>query len=368
MRTARSRAPGRVNVIGEHTDYNEGFVLPCAIAYDTQVRAAERPDRMVTLRARVGDPATFDLDGLPQERSHLWSDYVRGVFIELQRAGRALRGMDMQISGAVPIGAGLSSSASLEIAVALAALDLARAEMAPLDIALAAQRAEIEHVGTRCGIMDQFAVMHARAGHVMLLDTRSLTCEQIPFPRELGVIVCNTMVKHELSTGAYNERRAECERATELLRARYPDIRALRDVSESELERAADLLPGVLLARARHVVRENERVLRAAASLRAGDFTSLGELLYVSHESLRDDYAVSCRELDVMVRIASEFDGTVGARMTGAGFGGCTITLVRRERADAFRAYAAGAYRRETGIMPELYDGTPSEGACVVDD
>lgn len=364
MHSVHTRAPGRVNLIGEHTDYNEGFVLPCAIAYETQALASERSDRMVTVRSRFDEPAVFDIERLPVLRRGAWTDYVRGVLIELRDAGVRLRGAELRIVSTVPLGAGLSSSASFEIAVALAMLALARAPMAPLELAKLAQRAEIEHAGVRCGIMDHIAVLLAERGCALFLDTRSLEYRHVPLPAEIAVIVCNTMVKHDLASGAYNERRAECERSVELLRARYPGIRALRDVSPRQLEDARKFLTPQLQRRARHVVSENARVLQTVDALASANLDRVGELLYESHASLRDDYEVSCPELDTMVRLAGAFDGTIGARMTGGGFGGCTVNLVRADRAGDFRGYLATTYERETGIVPQIYDGTPSAGAC----
>jgi galactokinase len=363
MDFVQSRAPGRVNLIGEHTDYNDGFVLPCAIAYETRVAAAARPGPIV--HARSGDAvAALDLEALEQPQNS-WSDYVRGVLAQLRDAGVPLAGADLAISGTVPIGAGLSSSASLEIAVALAMLALARTSLPPLEIARLAQHAEIAYVGTRCGIMDQVAVLCARAGHAIFLDTRSLAYELIPVPEQAAIVVCNTMVKHELSASAYNERRSECERSVEILRERWPSIRALRDVSVQQLEEARDALPPVLFRRAHHVVTENDRVVNAVDALRAGDLPRFGALMNASHESLRADYEVSSSELDVMTSLSRAFDGVLGARMTGGGFGGCTVTLLESHRAAEFRRYIAGAYRASTGITPEIYDGTPSAGASI---
>ncbi len=368
MRTVEARAPGRVNLIGEHTDYNDGFVLPCAIAYDTHVLASERAGRLVTARSSFDEPAVFDLDALPMQRIGAWSDYVRGVLIELRDAGVNLCAADLRIQGNVPLGAGLSSSASFEVAVALAMLALARAQLPPLDLAQLAQRAEIRHVGTRCGIMDQVAVLCAQPGHALFLDTRSLQWEQIAVPPEASIVICNTMVKHDLASGAYNERRAECELAVERVRARYPQVRALRDVSVEQLPELQTFLPSPIFERARHVVTENGRVMEAVRALRAKGLSRFGALMYESHASLRDDYAVSCPQLDMLVEMARSLEGTIGARMTGGGFGGCTVNLVHRDYAPEFRAGIAQAYWRETGIVPELYDGSPSAGAAIVRD
>jgi galactokinase len=366
MKSVRTQAPGRVNLIGEHTDYNDGFVLPCAIAYETRVAASERSDRIVSVQSRFDDSASFEIDRLPVQQLGLWSDYVRGVLIELRESHVDLPGADLRVTGSVPLGAGLSSSASFQIAVALAMLALADAPMNRAELARLAQRAEMRHAGTQCGIMDQFAVLFARQGHALFLDTRTLQFDLVPVPPQAAIVICNTMVKHELAVGAYNERRAQCEQSVALLRERYPEIRALRDVTPEQLRQASALLPPLILARARHVVTENERVLQAVHALRAGDLRSFGALMYASHESLQSDYAVSAPELDTMVALAKAFDGTIGARMTGGGFGGCTVNLVHAARAGEFRSYIARAYERETGIAPEIYDGTPSAGASVI--
>jgi galactokinase len=360
-----ARAPGRVNLIGEHTDYNGGFVMPCAIGYETRVTARERAGRTIVVRTGR-DEAAFDLDTLPALRSGDWRDYARGVITELGAAGVALRGAALSVSGTLPIGAGLSSSASFEAALAIALLAIADGTMEKTPLALLLQRVEIEYAGIRCGIMDQFSVLHARGGCALLLDTRSLTFEDVPVPASLAIVICNSMVEHNLAAaGTYNERRRECEESVVRLRARYPDVRELRDLSVAQLAEARDVLPSPLYERCRHVVGENARVLDAAAALRGQDLPRLGALMTASHASLRDDYAVSCAELDALVRLAGDFPGTYGARMTGGGFGGCTVNIVERCDAEKFRAFIAAAYRRETGIAAEIYDGTPVAGATV---
>lgn len=362
----QTRAPGRVNLIGEHTDYNDGFVMPCAIACDTRVRAEARNDRTVTARSFDSQKVAFDLERLPDKQQGNWTDYLRGILAELRIAGVDLSGADLQISGNVPIGAGVSSSASFEIAVALAMLSISRSSLPPRDLALLAQRAETNFVGTRCGIMDQFTVLFAQAGDALFLDTRSLEFQLIEMPSDAAIVICNTMVKHSLASSAYNERRAQCEEGVRILQQRDPSIRALRDVSLDALEAAKEMLPPLVFARCRHVITENARVEAAAEALRERDLERLGVLMYASHQSLRDDYDVSCAELDLMVHLARQFDGTIGARMTGGGFGGCTVNVVRAPRAQEFRVYMRDAYRQSTGVMPEIYDGTPSAGASIV--
>ncbi|HTU69884.1 MAG TPA: galactokinase [Candidatus Baltobacteraceae bacterium] len=360
------RTPGRVNLIGEHTDYNDGFVMPAAIGYYTVVHARPRTDREVMIRSdRFGQPALFTLGALPRARRGDWTDYARGILIELEQHGATLHGAALDVTATLPIGAGLSSSASFEISIALAMLAVSGITMDPTELALLAQRSEHEHVGIRAGIMDQFAVLCARAGHVLMLDTRSLAVDHVPFGAGARLIVANTMVKHALASSEYNQRRAQCEEGVALMQRRFPEIRALRDVSLEMLERCKADLPEVIYRRCRHVVSEDARVLDAAVALREANFPRLGRLMDESHASLKNDYEVSCVELDALVEIAQRLDGCYGARMTGGGFGGCTVNLVAAASADAFAAALADGYRRATSITPDLYDGTPAAGAHV---
>jgi galactokinase len=359
-----ARAPGRVNLIGEHTDYNEGFVMPAAIGYETRVEATGTSGREISIRSQtLGQTARFDLDALPERRHDDWSDYARGVIAELHAAGVTLKACDLIVTTALPLGGGLSSSASFEVAVALALLGMAGREMPPLDLARLAQRAESLHAGTHSGIMDQFVVAFGRPQCLVLLDTRSLAYEYLPLPSDVRLVLCNTTIKHTLASSAYNERRRQCERAVELLRRWYPDVEALRDVTIGQLETHEAGLPETLFRRARHVVTENARVLSAKAALLAADLPLLGALMSASHASLRDDYAVSCAELETMIDIANGCEGVYGARMTGGGFGGCTVNLVAAERAAAFGERIARDYAARTGLVPEIYDGTPVAGA-----
>lgn len=366
MKEVLARAPGRINLIGEHTDYNDGFVMPCAIASETRVRATERADATVTAHSTNGRAVSFDLTALAPKQTQSWSGYLEGVAAGLVDAGVHVRGADVEVAGNVPIGAGLSSSASLEIAFALAMLAISDAGMPNAQLARLAQRAETDFVGTRCGIMDQFTVLEARAGSALFLDTRSLQRDYIGVPSDAAIAICNTMLKHKLAQSAYNRRRDECEAAVRILQKRDSGIRSLRDVSFDLLSAAERDLPQVLYKRARHVVTENERVRDAANALRRSDFHRMGALMYASHESLRTDYEVSCAELDLLVDLAKAFDGTIGARMTGGGFGGCTVNLVDASRVDAFREHVTQGYARATGIVPEIYDGTPSAGASAL--
>jgi galactokinase len=279
-----------------------------------------------------------------------------------------LRGADLSIASEVPLGAGLSSSAAIEIAVGLALLKISEQTVDPVDLALAAQRAEHEFAGTRSGIMDQYVAALGIAGHALLIDCRSLEYEAVPMDlsaKEGGarVVVCNSMVKHDLAAGEYNKRRAECEEAVRLLAIHLPHVRALRDVELDEFDQWADSLPAVVRRRANHVITEIARTLAAVESLKQGDLVQFGKLMYASHESLREDYEVSCRELDLLVEIAGRCAGVYGARMTGGGFGGCTVNLVAADKTEDFIASITESYQRETGLTPESYVCQASGGA-----
>jgi galactokinase len=371
------RAPGRVNLIGEHTDYNDGFVMPAAIDFDTCVAVAPRLDRKLVVYSRnYSEQTEFDLDHLPAARSGRWSDYVAGVAIMLERSGEKLTGMNLLIDGNVPLGAGLSSSASLEVAVGYAFLD--QSERAPgrgagpasidlTQLAKLCQQAENEFVGARCGIMDQFVSSHGERGKALLLDCRSLEYRQLPLPDDVVLAVCNTMVKHSIAQGEYNRRRTECEDGVRILSKHLPKARALRDVMPGELEAYGGELPEVVLRRCRHVISENARVVEAAAALEIGDLSAFGELMRQSHRSLRDDFEVSCEELDLMVELAGQVEGVYGTRMTGGGFGGCTIALVRSGRVTVFQQKVSEGYQRATGCKPEIYVCAAADGVGQVD-
>jgi galactokinase len=359
------RAPGRVNLIGEHTDYNDGYVLPMAIERETVVAAAPRADRKVRVYSLSVDEAQeFDLDARGESQRGIWLDYVEGVARVLEARGIVLRGADLAISSDVPAGAGLSSSAALEISTGLALASVSGKEIERVALALAGQQAEHEYVGTKCGIMDQLVSALGRAGHALLIDCRALEATHIPLDTsEVVVAICDTRVKHELSSSQYNLRRAECERGVELLRQNIPGIRALRDVTIEQFVRYESELPETVKRRCRHVITENARTLAAAEALRQGDLGELGRLMGESHHSLRDDYEVSCLELDVMVEIARGVGGVLGARMTGGGFGGATVNLVRRDALDEFERIISREYVERTGVEPTIYVSEAGEGA-----
>ena len=362
------RAPGRVNLIGEHTDYNDGFVLPVAIEAGIELAARPRADREVRLHAAdLGETVAFSLaEPLRRDPDHPWSDYVRGVLWALGRAGIALPGMDVAFGGDLPRGAGLSSSAAIEVATALAVRALSGFEMGPGAVARLCQEAENEFVGVRCGIMDPLASLQATAGHALFLDCRSLAVEQVPLALGDHVLaVCQSGVSHALAGSEYNARRRECAAGVEVLRARFPAIRSLRDATLAEVEACRADLDPVVFRRCRHVVTENARVLEAVAALREGDLARLGRLMDASHASLRDDFQVSCPEVDLLVDLARGTPGVLGARITGGGFGGSTVNLVARGALEAFRARVGDEYRRRTGIESRLFTTAAGAGARV---
>ena len=359
------RAPGRVNLIGEHTDYNDGFVLPMAIDRETVVAAAVRTDRRVRLFSlNVDESFEFDLDHPGEPQRGIWLDYVEGVARALEARGVPLHGADLAVTSDIPVGAGLSSSAALEVSAGLALASVSESEVDGVVLALAGQSAEHEYVGIKCGIMDQFIAALGRAGHALLIDCRSLEAKLVPFDTsQVSVVICDTRVKHKLSSSEYNTRRAECEQGVGILRKSLPGIRALRDVSVAEFEQYEHQLPDVIRRRCRHVVTENERTLAAAEALRRGDLPEMGRLMDRSHRSLRDDFEVSCHELDLLVDIAGNSGGVVGARMTGGGFGGCTVNLVRRDELEEFERFVSEEYSRATNLKAGIYISEASDGA-----
>jgi galactokinase len=365
-------APGRVNLIGEHTDYNEGFVLPVAIDRTVSAAFAVRSDRQVrVLSLEFDQEDSFSLNDIERLQGDVWSNYVRGVAAVLEEAGYRLTGLDAAVQGDVPVGAGLASSAALEVAVLGAFQRAAALTIDPRDQALLAQRAENEFVGVACGIMDQIAAVMGRRDHALLIDCRSLETEAVPLNLAadgLKIVVAHTGVRRALSDSAYNQRRQECSRAAQMLAevvvAR--PVRALRDITSNDLGAHEGSLPEPLARRARHVLRENERVLKSVEALGRGDLLTFGELLYASHRSLARDYEVSSPELDLMVQLASCLEGVVGARMTGAGFGGCTVNLVHETAIDSFREQVIEPYRRRTGLPAEMYVCEAVDGLRII--
>lgn len=354
-----ARAPGRVNLIGEHTDYNDGFVLPLAIDRAVWIALRQRADRRVYVHALdLNHAVQFDLDAL--EHAADWSEYLRGVAWALQDAGYGLRGWEGVLTGDVPRGAGLSSSAAVEMATVRAFQAVSGFRWDASALARLSQRAENAWVGVNCGIMDQMISAGGVAGHALLIDCRTLTSTPVPLPSETVVVVLDTATRRGLVDSAYNARRSQCEAA-----AAYFNVPALRDVSLARFAAASSGLDPLTRRRAAHVISENARTLAAAEAMRRGDAATLGRLMNASHASLRDDFAVSSLELDVMVACAQAAPGCYGARMTGAGFGGCAVALVDAKLAAAFEQQTASDYQAQTGLQPTLYICSASAGATL---
>ncbi len=355
------RAPGRVNLIGEHTDYNDGFVLPLAIDRATWIALRPRPDRNVTLHALdFGESDTFAVDA-PARRPGSWADYVRGIAWSLGQHGYGLGGWEGVMAGDVPIAAGLSSSAALELAVARAFGAVAGWPWDTARMAQVSQYAENKWVGMNCGIMDQMISAAGVADHALLIDCRTLATRPMPLPPGAAVVVLDTATRRGLVDSAYNERRAQCEVA-----ARHFGVRALRDVTIAQLEAARPKLDNLTYRRARHVITENDRVLQACDAMAVGDAAALGRLLDASHISLRDDFQVSNRELDLIVAAAQAHPACQGARMTGAGFGGCAVALVAEAGVEAFVAQVSADYTARAGLTPRVYVCRATDGAAIV--
>ncbi|MEO8573494.1 MAG: galactokinase [Pyrinomonadaceae bacterium] len=363
------QAPGRVNLIGEHTDYNEGFVLPFAIDRKTIVASARRDDTQLNVYARdLDESATIELSDPATLRRGNWIDYVEGIArCSAERFGVSLRGADIIIASNVPIGAGLSSSAAIEIAVGHALLSLNDVAIERIELAFAGQQTEHKFVGTRSGIMDQFASVFGKKANAMLLDCRSLEIEQVPvtYP-DIALAVIDTKVKHNLASSEYNTRRAECEAGVEVLQKKIPGLASLRDATTEMLNDYGGMLSEVVRRRCYHVVSENIRTEAAAEAFRRKHFVLAGKLMKESHKSLRDDYEVSCAELDFLVDTATVIDGVYGARMTGGGFGGCTVNLVETRAVENLRERSVKKYSEQFGFAPDFYIFHPADGASEI--
>ena len=362
------QAPGRVNLIGEHTDYNEGFVLPFAIDRGITIAFVPTDDRHVTVTlADTDEIASFDLDAIGPRRGR-WIDYVAGTAWSMAEAGIATHGFRGVLASDLPQGSGLSSSAALELASALALSGGAWATSDLMQLACIAQRAETGYVGVQSGLMDQFASAHGTEGAALLLDCRSLEFRAIPLELDdVAIVVADSGSPRRLDGSGYNERRAQCDAAVAVIARTYPAVRALRDVTEAMLARCEDGLDPTLARRARHVVEEDARVAEAVAAAEAGDHRRIGQMLLLSQASLRDLYEVSSPELEALVDTAMSVDGVFGARLTGAGFGGCTVNLVRRDAIDALAEAIMTRYADRTGLTPTVFEVRPSQGARRVD-
>jgi galactokinase len=367
-----ARAPGRVNLLGEHVDYNDGPVLPAAIDRAVYLVGAGEAENTVTLLAHdLEASCTFYLDALDTKTDvngdplPEWALYPAGVAWALQREGLEVPGLKAVYTSDVPVGAGLSSSAAVEVVFAVTWRALGGWEMDHMQLAQLCQRAENEYVGVASGLMDQFASLHGVDGQALYFDTRDLSWEVVPMPEGTALVIADSGVRRSLTSSAYNERRASCQQAVALLQAYKPEIQSLRDVSTVEFAAYGDFLPPVVRRRAEHVVKEIARVQSAVAALRSDNTRSFGALMFSGHASLRDLYEVSCPELDALVEIARRVPGCIGARLTGAGFGGCTVNLVEESSTTEFMAALMESYQRETGRETEVYLCRASAGASM---
>lgn len=364
------RAPGRVNLIGEHTDYNDGFVFPMALDFQILTAAGKRQDQLVRIYSvdyqkmvefNLEQPISYDTE----ER---WSNYPRGIVAMLMEKGIRLAGMDLVFSGDIPQGSGLSSSAALEVSVALTLQVLNGFSMNGPDLARLCQRAENSFVGMNCGIMDQFISVMGRKDHALFLDCRTLEYRHIPLElKDYRILICHSGVKHSLVDSEYNKRRQECETGVAVLSQKYPKIKSLRDATLSELNACKNDLDQTVYRRCRHVITENQRVLKSIESLNQNNLVTFGKLMNESHDSLRDDYQVSCFEIDLLVDFARNFNGVLGSRITGGGFGGCTVSLISNSLINDFTKEIKEYYRQKTGIVPNLYISRPAAGASLID-
>jgi len=360
------KAPGRVNLIGEHTDYNDGFVMPMAIEKEITMLAQLRSDRKIKFYSLDYDQMVeYDLDNLEYDEENIWANYIMGVIDEIQKLGESLQGFNLMFTGNIPQGSGLSSSAALEVVTALAVTDLHKIKIDGIEMALLAQRAENNFVGVQCGIMDQYISRLGQKDHALLIDCRTNDYQLVPFENEnYQIVICNSRVERGLVDSKYNERRSECDQAVEFFAEKEDSkITALRDLDLETVEKYKAELAENVYKRAHHVVSENKRVLESQKALEADDLQKFGDLMYASHKSLSEDYEVSCEELDILVNLAAEAD-VEGARMTGAGFGGCTVNLVKKDKIDQFIDMIKKNYKEKTGIEAEVYVSNPGEGAC----
>ncbi|QHS51274.1 galactokinase [Edaphobacter sp. 12200R-103] len=360
------RAPARVNLIGEHTDYTGGLVMPMAIDFQTIAVISPREDKRLAFYSHnYGEETIFDLKSLERGRQGHWSDYPAGVAWSLWKEGIRFGGFNITLSGDVPLGAGLSSSASVEVAAAMAILSLSESTLPLAKLATLCRRAENEFVGAKSGIMDQFVVAGAVAHRAMMLDTRSLEFDLLPLPDDVRVVIANSMVRHAVATGEYGNRRDEVEAGQAVLQQEC-GVALLRDATLADLGACRDRMSPESFARCRHIITENERVLQARDALLESDMPRFGELMVKAHTSMRDDFAASCEEVDTLVEIALRQSGCIGARITGGGFGGCTVNIVKASEAEAFVSAVQREYAQATKIEADCFICEPADGALAL--
>ena len=363
-------SPGRVNLIGEHTDYNQGFVLPASV------------DKAIILAIKLNDEGLIRLHSIDMEQNYCevpiaetysktgteWADYIIGVVNELQKSGYDLHGFDCAFGGNVPIGAGLSSSAALEGGIAYGLSEMLNLNISRYELSNISMKAENQFVGVQCGIMDQFASLNGKKGKVIRLDCRSLEYEYYPFEWDnVSVMLCDTKVRRTLAGSEYNLRRKQCEQGVKAIQNKFPEINSLRDVTLDMLESSREQMDDVVFKRCAYVLNENRRVLDACEALLKSDLKKFGKLMFESHYGLRDEYEVSCKELDILVKAAEGLEGIIGSRMMGGGFGGCTINLVTKEHLPKTKSSIKGAYELEMGISPEFHVVNIGEGTHIID-
>jgi galactokinase len=359
-------SPGRVNLIGEHTDYNEGFVLPGAVDKKIYIAIAKNNNDVLNVIANQYDQKfSFSLNDIQPVKG--WATYLLGMIFNLQQKGFSITGIDVIVDGDVPLGAGMSSSAALCSAFGFALNELFDLRLSRMEIALTGQKTEHNFAGVQCGIMDQFASLHGKAGHVMKLDCRSLEYEYIPFNfPDYKIVLVNTMVSHSLASTEYNVRRKQCEEGVEVLKKFYPKINSLRDVTNEHLELHKKDLPEIAYRRCYFIINENERLLKGCNFLREGNLQAFGELMFIAHEGLSKWYEVSCKESDFLVEKAKSFKSVVGARQMGGGFGGCTINIVEADAVENFTLEISDIYEKQFKIIPSVYITQIEDGAKII--
>src|ERR1700722_1774514 len=360
-------APGRVNLIGEHTDYNQGFVLPGAVDKRIYVAIARNDDNILNVYAnQYKQQLSFSLQNIQPVKG--WATYLLGMIFNLRQKGFSISGIDVMIDGDVPLGVGMSSSAAVCSAFGFALNEIFELGLSRMELALLGQKTEHNFAGVQCGIMDEFASLHGKAGHLMKLDCRSLEYEYIPFDfPDYKIVLVNTMVTHSLASTEYNVRRKQCEEGVAIFKKFYPEINSLRDVSIAQLDLHKKDLSEIIFKRCAFIIHENMRVLSACAFLKKGDIFSFGEIMFTAHEGLSKWYEVSCKESDFLVDKAKRFDGVAGARQMGGGFGGCTITIVKNDVVNDFTEFIKHAYNKQFNKIPEVYITQIEDGAKKID-
>lgn len=361
------RSPGRVNLIGEHTDYNEGFVLPAAIDKEIVFAMAPNNSNNISLYSVDLNDSIQVPVGQSEPTPKTWANYLIGVAYQMQKAGHIIGGIDCVFGGDVPLGAGLSSSAAIECGFAFGLNQIFNFNISKFDLVKMAQMAEHEFAGVKCGIMDQFASMFGKQNHVIKLDCRSLEYEYFDFDlSDYRIVLCDSQVKHALASTEYNVRRHECETGIAVIKNYKPEVNSLRDVSIELLDQHKDELSPIVYKRCAYVINENIRLQKACEALQRHDFVEFGQMMYQSHDGLSKEYAVSCKELDFLVEVAKTSPDVLGSRMMGGGFGGCTINLVKLSGVEAFTALIAAAYEKETGVVPKIYIAKIEDGSSII--